>query len=87
MTEIELTIKALEEGILPAFSGNEIEKLLETCDPDQARKMKRKFRKLWRKELKKRMKGLSPLKQQEVRDDFKHPAARRRIVRQNLMSD
>ncbi len=87
MNEIELTIKALEEGILPAFSGNEIEKLLETCDPDQARKMKRKFRKLWRKEMKKRMRGLDPSQQKEVCDAFKHPAARRRIVRQNLMSD
>jgi len=53
MTDLELTLKALNEGILPSFNSNEIAALLETCDPEDARRMKRKFRKLWRKAYKK----------------------------------
>ena len=88
MTEIELTIKALEEGILPAFSGDEIEKLFESCDPDQARKMKRKFRKLWRKEMRKSLNNAtSPAQQERIMQSFRIPAVRRRAVRKNLVSE
>ena len=52
MVDLELSIKALQEGILPAFTGDEVARLLETCDPDEAHRLKRKFRKLWRKEMK-----------------------------------
>ena len=88
MTEIELTIKALEEGILPAFSGDELAKLFESCDPDQARKMKRKFRKLWRKEMRKSLdSATSPAHHQRIVDSFRSAAVRRRSVRKNLMSE
>ena len=53
MVDLELSIKALQEGILPAFTGEEVAKLLETCDPEEAHRLKRKFRKLWRKAYKK----------------------------------
>jgi hypothetical protein len=88
MTDIELTIKALEEGILPAFSGPEVEKLLDTCDPDQARKMKRKFRKLWRKEMKRLISDTDrPVDLESIAEQFSIPAVRRKYVRRKLMSD
>ena len=88
MTEIELTIKALEEGILPAFNGEEVEKLLSTCDPAQARRMKRKFRKLWRKEMKQLLSDTEDLADMEsIADQFTIPAVRRKWVRRKLMSD
>ena len=88
MTDIELTIKALEEGILPAFSGQEVEKLLSTCDPDQARKMKRKFRKLWRKEMKRLLSDTEhPSDLEGIAIQFAIPAVRRKFVRRKLMSD
>ena len=88
MTDIELTIKALDEGILPAFSGQEVEKLLDTCDPDQARKMKRKFRKLWRKEMKRLISDTDrPVDLESIAEQFTIPAVRRKYVRRKLMSD
>ena len=44
MADLELSLKALQAGILPAFTGDEVAKLLETCDEEEARKLKRKFR-------------------------------------------
>ena len=45
-------IKMIEMGIVPAFTGYELCKMLNSLDEDQRRKTKRKFRKLWRKLLK-----------------------------------
>ena len=86
MTDIELTIRAMNEGILPAFKSDEIAQLLETCDPDDARKMKRKFRKLWRKEKKQSMKTASSAEEIKVIDAmFSIPVQRRNLVRKRLL--
>ena len=86
MTEIELTIKAMNKGILPAFNSSEIAKLLETCDPEDARRMKRKFRKLWRKEKKKTMKSASTAEELKVIEAmFSIPVQRRNLVRKRLL--
>ena len=39
-------IKMIEMGIVPAFTGYELCKMLNSLDEDQRRKTKRKFRKL-----------------------------------------
>ena len=86
MTDIELTIKAMNEGILPAFNSSEVAQLLETCDPKDARKMKRKFRKLWRKEKKQSMKTASSVEELKVIDAmFSIPVQRRNLVRKRLL--
>ena len=86
MTDIELTIKAMNEGILPAFNSSEVAQLLETCDPKVARKMKRKFRKLWRKEKKQSMKTASSVEELKVIDAmFSIPVQRRNLVRKRLL--
>ena len=86
MTDIELTIKAMNEGILHAFNSSEVAQLLETCDPKDARKMKRKFRKLWRKEKKQSMKTASSVEELKVIDAmFSIPVQRRNLVRKRLL--
>ena len=86
MTELELTIKALNEGILPSFNSNEIADLLETCEPEEARKMKRKFRKLWRKERKSHLASASTAEEVKVVEAiFSLPNQRRVLVRKRLL--
>ena len=47
-------------GIVPIeWAGHDINKVLASLPPDEARKMRRKFRKLWRKFAKKPAKGRS----------------------------
>ena len=85
-TDLELTIKALNEGILPAFRSDEIAALLETCDPQEARRMKRKFRKLWRKEKKSSlMKCSTAAEMKVVNAMFSLPVQRRNLVRKKLL--
>jgi len=86
MTNLELTIKALNEGILPSFNSDEIAALLETCDPKEARKMKRKFRKLWRRERKNSLINASTAEEVKVIDVmFSLPVQRRNLVRKKLL--
>ena len=85
MTDLELSVKALQAGILPAFSGEEVAKLLATCDPDEAYKLKRRFRKLWRKEMKAHLKAAST--DSEIKRTvaaFSTPSMRRAAVRKRL---
>ena len=46
---ILIKIKMLEEGILPARTGLELNKMLDSVSKEERRKFKRKFRKAWRK--------------------------------------
>tara|TARA_Y100001970_G_scaffold262699_1_gene347256 strand:- start:1897 stop:2160 length:264 start_codon:yes stop_codon:yes gene_type:complete len=86
MTDLELTLKALNEGILPSFNSNEIAALLETCDPEDARRMKRKFRKLWRRERKNSLSNASTAEEVKVIDAmFSLPVQRRNLVRKKLL--
>ena len=86
MTELELTIKALNEGILPSFNSNEIAALLETCEPAEARRMKRKFRKLWRKEKQSQLSSASTAEEVKVIEAvFSLPIQRRILVRKKLL--
>ena len=86
MTNLELTIKALNEGILPSFDSDEIAALLETCDPMEARKMKRKFRKLWRRERKNSLINASTAEEVKIIDVmFSLPVQRRNLVRKKLL--
>ena len=85
MVEIELNIKALQEGILPAWTGEEVARLLETCDPDEAYRLKRKFRKLWRKEMKANLREAST--EYEIKRTvaaFSTPSGRRFAVKNKL---
>ena len=68
MTDLELTLKALEAGILPSFNSDELKQLFETCEPEDARRMKRKFRKLWRQQ-----------RAEELRNSELHASQRQRI--------
>ncbi len=85
MTDLELTIKAMNEGILPSFNSDEIATLLETCEPSEARRMKRKFRKLWRREKKVSLTKASTAEEVKVIEAvFSLPIQRRILVRKKL---
>tara|TARA_Y100000034_G_C6685155_1_gene301364 strand:- start:105 stop:392 length:288 start_codon:yes stop_codon:yes gene_type:complete len=47
-------IKMIEMGIVPAFTGIELSKMLNSLSDSDRRAAKRKFRKVWRKILKDR---------------------------------
>lgn len=86
MFDLEVSIKALQAGILPAFSSDEIARLLESCDPEEAYRLKRKFRKLWRKEMKSQLKNASTKEEEaKVSKVFSSPGYRRIVVRENLV--
>ena len=86
MIDLELTIKAMNEGILPAFNSFEIAALFETCDPDDARRMKRKFRKLWRREKKNSILNAATADEIKIIDAiFSVPVQRRHLVRKKLL--
>lgn len=86
MTDLKLTIKAMNEGILPAFKSSTIAKLFETCNPDDARRMKRKFRKLWRKERRISIRQAETAEELKIIDAvFSVPVQRRNLVRKKLL--
>lgn len=93
MTDLELTLKALQAGILPSFDSDEIKKLLETCDPKEARKMKRKFRKLWRKQCREEIRQSFRYRNDDtaivnrIKESYTSPARRRRSVKNKLIND
>lgn len=85
MVDLEISIKALQAGILPAFTGDEVAKLLESCDPKEAHRLKRKFRKLWRKEMKHQLRSASTAEEiKRTVATFSSPSARRNIVKRML---
>jgi len=85
MVDLELSIKALQEGILPAFTGDEVARLLETCDPEEAYRLKRKFRKLWRKEMKASLReAATDIEIKRTVAAFSTPSWRRNAVRRML---
>ena len=49
---IQVKIDMIEAGIVPAFTAYELISMLKSLNPNERRKAKRKFRKLWRKFLK-----------------------------------
>jgi len=88
MVDLELSLKALQAGILPAFTGDEVAKLLETCDPEEAHKLKRKFRKMWRKEMKAQLRDCeTEIDIKRCTAAFSSPAAKRSTVRFKLLSE
>ena len=93
MTDLELALKALDAGILPSFDSDDIKKLLATCDSDEARKMKRKFRKLWRKERRKEIQSTFNHRDHDssivsrIKESYTNPARRRRSVKNQLIND
>ncbi len=85
MTDLELSVKALQAGILPAFTGDEVSRLLETCDPEEAHRLKRRFRKLWRKELKVSLRNTSTdAEASRTIASFSIPSSRRWAVKRSL---
>lgn len=85
MFDLEVSIKAMQAGILPAFTSEEISRLLNSCDPEEAYRLKRKFRKLWRKEMKQQLKNASTDEEVEyIGASFSSPKARRRYVKRML---
>jgi len=93
MTDLELALKALEAGILPSFDSNDIKKLLTTCDSEEARTMKRKFRKLWRIECRKEIQNTFSHRNHDssivsrIKESYANPARRRRSVKNQLIND
>lgn len=86
--EIEMNIKAMNAGILPAFSSTEIDKLLETLDKEQSRLMKRKFRKMWRRERDRMLKtAKTPAEFEKISKMFESPQARRWAVRKRISNN
>ena len=45
-------MKMVESGIAPAMTGDQLTKMLDSMTENDKRTAKRKFRKLWRKEVK-----------------------------------
>lgn len=85
MKDLELSVRALQAGILPAFTGDEVARLLETCDPEEARRLKRRFRKLWRKELKSSLReSTTEAEIENTITSFSAPSKRRLAVRRKL---
>lgn len=52
--KMKAKINMIELGILPAFTGTELTEMLSSLSEDEKRKVKRKFRKIWKKLLKER---------------------------------
>tara|TARA_Y100001963_G_C6793075_1_gene456758 strand:+ start:2950 stop:3225 length:276 start_codon:yes stop_codon:yes gene_type:complete len=52
-SELIAKFKMIESGIVPAFTGKDLTAMLSSLSDNEKRKAKRKFRKLWRKILKK----------------------------------
>tara|TARA_Y100001973_G_C5131238_1_gene297880 strand:+ start:643 stop:915 length:273 start_codon:yes stop_codon:yes gene_type:complete len=83
--EIELNIKAMNAGILPAFNSTEIDKLFETLDKEQTRAAKRKFRKMWRKERDRMLRTAeTPAEFERISKSFESPSVRRSIVKKMI---
>ena len=86
--EIETNIKAMNAGIIPAFNSTEIDKLLETIDKEQSRSMKRKFRKMWRKERNRMLKtAKSPAEFEMISKRFESPKVRRQAVKKRISNN
>ena len=83
--DIEENIKAMNAGILPAFNSTEIDQLLESLDKEQSRLMKRKFRKLWRKERDRMLRSAtSEADRDDIHKTFESPSMRRWYVRERI---
>jgi hypothetical protein len=52
--KMKAKINMIELGILPAFTGSELTEMLNSLSKDEKRKVKRKFRKIWKKLVKER---------------------------------
>lgn len=86
--DIEMNIKAMNAGILPAFNSTEIDKLLETLDKEQSRSMKRKFRKMWRRERDRMLRAAeTPDEFDKISRRFESPQWRRRAVKERVKNN
>jgi len=47
--KIKAKVKMIEMGIIPAFTGHELTRMMNTLSQEEKRIAKRKFRKVWRK--------------------------------------
>jgi hypothetical protein len=54
--KVKAQIKMIEMGIIPAFTGHELREMMQSLSDEERRRAKRKFRKVWRKTLKKNLK-------------------------------
>ena len=52
--KMKAKINMIELGILPAFTGSELTEMLNSLSKSEKRKVKRKFRKIWKKLVKER---------------------------------
>ena len=82
---ILVEIEALNEGIIPYFDREQLSKSLSSLPPDEARKMRRKFRKIHRK-LQKTIVSVNP----RLAPDFygeksKDPTPTQKARRKNLV--
>lgn len=74
-------------GIVPIeWTGHDINKVLATLPPDEARKMRRKFRKLWRKFAKNPSKGRNVKYLAQLGLGSKDPTRRQKSTRKQEVS-
>lgn len=86
--QIEIEIKAMNAGILPAFHSHMIDDLFSTLDKETSRAMKRKFRKLWRKARDKKISSAASSTEKEfIRQNFESPTVRRDAVLQMIRNN
>lgn len=79
-------------GIVPiGWTGNDINKVLAALPPDEARVMRRKFRKMWRKAAKNARKGRSKAVAQmglgETQPTRRHKTVRKQEVSVRIIMD
>ena len=83
--ELILAVKAMQSGILPSFSSVEIKKCLSSCSLEQSISARRKFRKLWRKEMMKAIKeAKNDIEKTKIKIYFSSAWYRRHIVKKKL---
>ena len=86
--QIEIEIKAMNAGILPAFHSHAIDNLFSTLDKESSHAMKRKFRKLWRKARDKNIAAAKTAAEAEfIRKKFESPTVRRNAVLQMIRNN
>ncbi|NBT35819.1 MAG: hypothetical protein EBT03_09855, partial [Betaproteobacteria bacterium] len=89
LRKIYETEKAMSYGIVPLGVNvvRDINRILKDLPPEEARRMKRKFRKLWRKEARKVARGAQIQRgQMPIGYGAKNPTRRQKEARKRMIS-
>ena len=85
--KVRAKIKMIEMGLVPAFTGHELIKMLDTLSDEERRISKRKFRKIWRKILKNDPKNADRLIPKSGEPTKHHLRNRACLVISSVMND